>query len=121
MRRRLADFAPQSRALRDQRRAHPHLQRCAAHDLRRHCDDHIAAELPFDQRRKKRPAPDSDRHPEAELRGVPQMRTLWISLFAFVVLALAAGPAIFSKQQKADEELVVISPHWDGIRYEFAR
>ena len=49
------------------------------------------------------------------------MRALWISLFAIVVLGLALGPAIFSKQKPADEELVVISPHWDGIRQEFGR
>ncbi|HEY3321842.1 MAG TPA: extracellular solute-binding protein [Planctomycetota bacterium] len=49
------------------------------------------------------------------------MRTVWITLFCVVVLGLALGPALFSRQKPADEELVVISPHWDGIRNEFAR
>ncbi|HYG74309.1 MAG TPA: extracellular solute-binding protein, partial [Planctomycetota bacterium] len=49
------------------------------------------------------------------------MRKLWLSLFAIVVLALAFGPAFLSAEKPADEELQVISPHWDGIRYEFGR
>jgi iron(III) transport system substrate-binding protein len=49
------------------------------------------------------------------------MRALWISLFAIVVLGLALGPAVFSKQKATDEELAIISPHWDGIRQEFGR
>lgn len=49
------------------------------------------------------------------------MRSLWISLFAIVVLGLALGPVLFSKQKSADEELAIISPHWDGIRHEFGR
>lgn len=42
-----------------------------------------------------------------------------MTVFAVVVLALALGPAFLSAEKPADEELQLISPHWDGIRHEF--
>ncbi|MGD0090869.1 MAG: ABC transporter substrate-binding protein [Planctomycetota bacterium] len=49
------------------------------------------------------------------------MRTLWIALFGLLILALAFGPALFLREPPADEELLVLSPHWDGIKREFGR
>src|SRR5476651_596435 len=49
------------------------------------------------------------------------MRYLWLSLFALLILALAFGPKLIANQPAADEELKIISPHWDGIRREFGR
>ena len=49
------------------------------------------------------------------------MRYFWIAAFGFVLLGLAFGPGLFSREPKADEELKIISPHWDGIRHEFGR
>lgn len=47
------------------------------------------------------------------------MRILWISLLGLLVLGFAFGPAMLSHQPPTDEELKIVSPHWDGIRYEF--
>lgn len=49
------------------------------------------------------------------------MRTVWIVLFVSLLIGLAAGPALFSDKPRAGERLVIVSPHWDGIRHEFAR
>ena len=49
------------------------------------------------------------------------MRTLWISIFALLIAGLAFGPALVRNEPQADEELRIISPHWDGIRFEFGR
>ncbi|MCY3018683.1 MAG: extracellular solute-binding protein [Planctomycetota bacterium] len=49
------------------------------------------------------------------------MRYVWISLFALVIACLAFGPTVFLREPPADEELQIISPHWDGIRCEFGR
>jgi ABC-type Fe3+ transport system substrate-binding protein len=49
------------------------------------------------------------------------MRKIILGLFLLLVFALAAGPALLSRKKTADEKLLVISPHWDGIRHEFAR
>jgi ABC-type Fe3+ transport system substrate-binding protein len=49
------------------------------------------------------------------------MRLLWPTLFLAAVLALAFGPALLRHEPHYDEELVLISPHWDGIRSEFGR
>ena len=47
------------------------------------------------------------------------MRLFWIALFLLIVLAIAIMPSLVSHDSVSDEELLVISPHWDGIRYEF--
>jgi len=47
------------------------------------------------------------------------MRKLLIALFLLSLLALAAAPWLLSKHERVDEELKIISPHWDGIRHEF--
>jgi ABC-type Fe3+ transport system substrate-binding protein len=49
------------------------------------------------------------------------MKKLWISLFAVFVLALGLAPSFFSQEEYADDEVLIISPHWDGIKHEFAR
>ena len=49
------------------------------------------------------------------------MRYVWVSILFTVVLGAAFGPAVLTRQPTADEELIVISPHWDGIRHEFGR
>ena len=49
------------------------------------------------------------------------MRYVWISLFILVILGLAFGPSLIMREPHADEELLIISPHWDGIRHEFGR
>jgi len=49
------------------------------------------------------------------------MRYLWLALFALLIAILAAGPLFFSSGEQAEEQLLVISPHWDGIRHEFGR
>jgi len=46
-------------------------------------------------------------------------RYIWLTLLFVVVCGAAFGPQLFSSQPVADEELVIISPHWDGIRHEF--
>lgn len=47
------------------------------------------------------------------------MRRFWIALFALFILGLAVAPSIFSPDESADEELLILSPHWDGIKHEF--
>jgi len=47
------------------------------------------------------------------------MRKFWIALFAAFIVLLAAAPSIFSPDESADEELLILSPHWDGIKHEF--
>ncbi|HYF51434.1 MAG TPA: ABC transporter substrate-binding protein [Planctomycetota bacterium] len=49
------------------------------------------------------------------------MRTVWIILFCLFVGALALGPSLLSDKPAADEKIVIISPHWDGIKHEFGR
>lgn len=49
------------------------------------------------------------------------MRILWSALFLCSLLALAFGPALLTREPAWDEELTVISPHWEGIRTEFGR
>jgi len=49
------------------------------------------------------------------------MRVLWIALFGLLIAALAFGPALWLREPPADEELQVLSPHWDGIKREFGR
>jgi ABC-type Fe3+ transport system substrate-binding protein len=49
------------------------------------------------------------------------MRKIWILLFGLFVIALAIVPSFFSTHADAEEELVIISPHWEGIRREFGR
>ncbi|MFH0939625.1 MAG: ABC transporter substrate-binding protein [Planctomycetota bacterium] len=49
------------------------------------------------------------------------MRYFWMALFGLLLIALAVGPRLFLRQTPADERLLIISPHWDGIRYEFGR
>jgi ABC-type Fe3+ transport system substrate-binding protein len=49
------------------------------------------------------------------------VRGFWIAVFVLFVAALGFGPALFLREPPADEELQVISPHWDGIKREFAR
>jgi len=49
------------------------------------------------------------------------MRTVWITLFCLFMAALALGPSLLSDKPQADEKIVIISPHWDGIKREFGR
>lgn len=49
------------------------------------------------------------------------MRILWLTLFALVLTALAFAPSLTQREEPFDEELVILSPHWDGIRSEFGR
>lgn len=49
------------------------------------------------------------------------MRYLWPALFAAAILTLALAPSLFRREEKYDEELTILSPHWDGIRVEFGR
>jgi len=49
------------------------------------------------------------------------VRSLWMALFGLLIVALAFGPALFLREPPADEELLIISPHWDGIKREFGR
>ena len=49
------------------------------------------------------------------------MRILWPALFLCSLLALAFGPGLLTREPASDEELTVISPHWEGIRSEFGR
>jgi len=53
--------------------------------------------------------------------GIAAVRALWMALFGLLIAALAFGPALFLREPPADEELLVISPHWDGIKREFGR
>src|SRR6185295_14801955 len=56
-----------------------------------------------------------------EPASVGHMRFIWPSLFLAALLALAFGPALFRHEPAYDEELIVISPHWEGIKAEFGR
>src|SRR5689334_22414156 len=49
------------------------------------------------------------------------MRYVWISLLILLIAGFAFGPALLSREPASDEELKIISPHWEGIRREFAR
>lgn len=42
-------------------------------------------------------------------------------MFGLVVAALGFGPALLLREPPADEELLIISPHWGGIKREFSR
>ena len=52
---------------------------------------------------------------------MPRMRALWSGLLLALILGMAFGPSVFAPAEPADDELVLISPHWDGIREEFER
>ena len=47
------------------------------------------------------------------------MRSLWLVLLAVLLLGFAFGPTLLVHEPPADEKLQIISPHWDGIRWEF--
>ena len=49
------------------------------------------------------------------------MKKLWLALFLGAVLALAFGPSLLRREPPFDEELSIVSPHWQGIRVEFER
>lgn len=49
------------------------------------------------------------------------MRYLWPALFIVTLLGLAVVPSLLKRDEGYDEELVMLSPHWDGIRSEFSR
>jgi ABC-type Fe3+ transport system substrate-binding protein len=49
------------------------------------------------------------------------MRYVWISSLLLLVVGFAFGPALISREPAADEELKIVSPHWEGIRREFGR
>ena len=49
------------------------------------------------------------------------MRWLWCVLLLILVLVVAGGPALLQPAPQADDTLVILSPHWDGIREEFER
>ncbi|HLX62369.1 MAG TPA: ABC transporter substrate-binding protein [Planctomycetota bacterium] len=49
------------------------------------------------------------------------MRYLWTILFLGAILALAFGPSLLRREAAYDEELTIVSPHWEGIRVEFGR
>ena len=49
------------------------------------------------------------------------MRWLWSALFVFSVLALAVAPGWLRHEPPYDDEVVLISPHWEGIKVEFGR
>lgn len=47
------------------------------------------------------------------------MRAAVIFLLLMLLVGAAVGPGVFAPAEKADDELVLLSPHWDGIRTEF--
>jgi ABC-type Fe3+ transport system substrate-binding protein len=49
------------------------------------------------------------------------MRALWLVLLLALVLAAALAPRLVGQGGRADDTLVILSPHWDGIREEFER
>lgn len=49
------------------------------------------------------------------------MRAVTVLLLLMLLVGAAVGPGVFTPQEKADDELVLVSPHWDGIRMEFGR
>jgi iron(III) transport system substrate-binding protein len=44
-----------------------------------------------------------------------------MALFGLLIAALAFGPSLLLREPPADEELLVLSPHWEGIKNEFGR
>ena len=47
------------------------------------------------------------------------MRSLWLALLLLIVFGAAFGPSVIAPAPKYDDELVLLSPHWDGIKTEF--
>jgi len=49
------------------------------------------------------------------------MRLLWTAMLVLLLAGVVFGPGLVSRTPKPDETLVILSPHWDGIRAEYAR
>jgi len=49
------------------------------------------------------------------------MRAIIVLLLLMLLVGAALGPGFFAPPAPADDELILLSPHWDGIRTEFAR
>ncbi|MCW8129297.1 MAG: extracellular solute-binding protein [Planctomycetota bacterium] len=49
------------------------------------------------------------------------MRATVLLLLLMLLVGAAVGPGVFAPEERADDELVLVSPHWDGIRIEFGR
>jgi len=47
------------------------------------------------------------------------MRALWLTLLLLIVFGAAFGPSVMAPAPEYDDELVLLSPHWDGIKTEF--
>ena len=49
------------------------------------------------------------------------MRYLWSILLVLLLLGVAFGPELIRPEPHADDTLVLLSPHWEGIGHEFGR